>query len=78
MSRSKDCSEIGWRRSVAHVWGFLNHVVQEIRWSDRLNRFNHCPHFPYFMTHFIDSIPLICWGILYGFVLWLLAPPPMC
>ena len=43
MSHSEDCSEIAWRQSVARVQDFLNHVVQEIRWSDRLNRFNHCP-----------------------------------
>ena len=27
-----------------------NHVVQEIRWADKLDLFNHCPHFPFFMT----------------------------
>ena len=58
MSRSKDCSEIAWRQSVACVQDFLNHVVQEIRWSDRLNHFNRCPHFPYFMTHPTDSMPI--------------------
>ena len=28
------------------------------RWADRLNPFNHCPHFPFFMTHFTDSMPI--------------------
>ena len=30
---------------------FLNHIVQEIRCLDGLNRFNHCSPFPHFMTH---------------------------
>ena len=43
---------------LARVRDFLNHVVQEIRWSNWYSRFNHCPHFPYFMTHFTDSMPI--------------------
>ena len=30
MSRTKDCPEIAWWKSVARVQGFFNHVVQEI------------------------------------------------
>ena len=37
---------------------YLNHVVQKIRWADRLDLFNHCPHFPFFMMPFIDSMPI--------------------
>ena len=70
MSRSKDCSEIAWRQSVARVRDFLNRVVQEIRWSDRLNRFNHCPHFPYFTTHFTDSMPISSIGGMWFVDLW--------
>ena len=56
MSRTEGCSEVAWRQSVARVCEYLNHVVQEIRWADRVNPFNHCPHFPFFMTHFTNSI----------------------
>ena len=70
MSRSKDCSEIAWRQSVARVWDFLNHVVREIRWSDRLNHFNHCPFFPYFMAHFADSMPISSIGGMWFADLW--------
>ena len=70
MSRSKDCSEITWRQSVAHVRDFLNHVVQEISWSDTLNGFNHCLHFPYFMTHFTYSMPISSIGGMWSNDLW--------
>ena len=50
--------------------GFLNHVVKEIRWSDRLNCFNLCPHFPYFMTHFMDSMPISSIGGMWFVDLW--------
>ena len=45
MSGTKGCSEVAWRQSVARVREYLNHVVQEIRWADRLNPFSHCPIF---------------------------------
>ena len=40
------------------VRNFLNHLVQEITWADKLNHFKHCPHFPFFMTHFTDSMTI--------------------
>ena len=40
----------------------LNHVVQEMGCVDKLNRFNHCPHFPFFMAHFTDSMPVSSMG----------------
>ena len=57
MSRTEGCLEVAWRQSVAHVREYLNHVVHEARWANRLDPFKHCPHFPFFMTHFIDSMP---------------------
>ena len=42
---------------MARVREYLNHVVQEFRWAEGLNPFNHCSHFPFFMTHFTDSMP---------------------
>ena len=66
MSRTEGCSEVAWRQSVARVREYLNHVVQEIQWADRLNPFNHCPHFPFFMTHVTDtcpSVPLAGYGV---------------
>ena len=45
-------------------------VVQEIRWADRSNPFNHCPHFPFFMMHFTDSMPISCIGGIWSADLW--------
>ena len=58
MLGTKGCLEAAWHQSIACVCEFLNHVVQEIRCADRLNLFDHCPHFPFFMTHFTDSMPI--------------------
>ena len=65
-----ECSEVAWRQSVARAREYLNHVVQEIRWADRLNPFNHCRHFPFFMTHFTDSIPISSIGGIWSADLW--------
>ena len=58
MSGTKGRSEAAWCQSIACVCEYLNHVVQEFRWADKLNPFNHCPNFPFFMTHFMDSMPI--------------------
>ena len=47
-TRDHGCSEVAWRQSVCE---YLNHVVKEMLWADRLDLFNHCPHFPFFMTN---------------------------
>ena len=65
-----DCSEVAWRHSVARVREYLDHVVQEIRWANRFNPFNHCPHFPFFMTHFTDSMPISSIGGIRSADLW--------
>ena len=53
------------------LWrGFFESCFQEIRWSDRLIRFNHCPHFPYFMTHFTDSMLISSVGGMWFVDLW--------
>ena len=70
MSRTEGCSEVAWRRSVARVREYLNHVVQEIRWADRLNPFYQRPHFPFFMTHFTDSMPINSIGRIWSADLW--------
>ena len=36
--------------------------MDEIDWSRRLDPFNHCPHFPYFVTHMVDAMPVACVG----------------
>ena len=41
---------------------YLNSVVQEICWSGCLDTWNHTPHFPYFVTHFVDSMPIASIG----------------
>ena len=43
--------------TIKKVREYLNIVVDEIRWSDRLNPCHHSPHFPYLVTHFTDSVP---------------------
>ena len=70
MSHTEGCSEVAWRQSVARVRKYLNHVVQEIRWADRLNSFNHCPHFPFFMMHFTDSMPVSSIGGIWSADPW--------
>ena len=70
MSRTGGCSEVAWRQSVARVCEYLEHVVQEIRWADRSDPFNHCPHFPFFMTHFTDSMPISSIGEIWSADLW--------
>ena len=40
------------------VRDYLNQVVQEIRWVNRLDGGNHTPHFPWFVTHYVDSMPI--------------------
>ena len=66
----KGCSEAAWRQSVARVHEYLNHVVQEICWVDGLNLFNHCPHSPFLMTHFTDSMPIGSIGDMWSANLW--------
>ena len=70
MSGTKGCWEVCWRQSVARVCEYLNHVVQEICWADRLNPFNHCPHFPFFMTHVTDPMPISSIGGISSADLW--------
>ena len=41
---------------------YLNGVVAEIRWAERLSELNHVPHFPYFVTYYVDSIPIASIG----------------
>ena len=70
MSGTKGCSEAAWRQTVACVREYLNHLVQEIPRADRLNPFNHCPHFPFFMTHFTDPMPISSIGGIWSADLW--------
>ena len=70
MSRTEGCLEVAWRQSVARVRECLNHVVQAIRGASRLNPFNHCPHFPFFMTHFTDSMPMSSIGGIWSADPW--------
>ena len=60
-SRS-DCSDADFKASVKKVTQYLNQVVNEIFWTDRLSPWNHTPHFPFFTTHFADSMPICALG----------------
>ena len=33
-------------------------IMDEVRWSDHLNKNSHSPHFSYLVTHFTDSMPI--------------------
>ena len=37
---------------------YLNAVIDEICESDILSPYDHNPHFPYFVTHYTDSMPM--------------------
>ena len=60
-SRS-DCSDNVFMENVSRVRTLLNSVVDEIWWEERLSPYNHNPHFPYFVTHFTDSMPICSVG----------------
>ena len=61
MSRA-DYSDDIYMRNVARVREYLNAVIDEIWWSNRLSPYNYNPHFPYFVTHFPDSMPICTMG----------------
>ena len=42
--------------SVHRVRFYFNGVVAEIPWEERLLEWNHVPHFPYFVTQYVDSM----------------------
>ena len=56
-SRS-DCWDNVYMQNVSRVRTFLNSLVDEIWWEERLSLYDHNPHFPYFVTHFTDSMPI--------------------
>ena len=70
MLRTEECSMVAWHQSIAHVREYLNHVVEEIRWADRLESLNHCPHFPLFMTHSTNPMPTSCIGRIWSAEPW--------
>ena len=43
---------------VCKVRRYLNLVIDEVRGSERLNKLNHKPHFPYLVTHFTSAMPI--------------------
>ena len=59
---AKGCSGDAWWGNVHRVRSYLNGVVAEIRWVERLSEWFHVPHFPYFATHYVDNISIACIG----------------
>ena len=57
-----DCSDDVYMRNVSRLRTLLNFAVDEIWWEERLSVYNHHPHFPYFVTHFTDSMPICSVG----------------
>ena len=49
---------------------YLVQAVDEIKWEDRLCKFNHNPHVPYLVTHFTDSMPVASIGGALSNALW--------
>lgn len=41
---------------------FLHDTMHEISWDDRLSEINHCTHYPYYVTFFLDTVPVACYG----------------
>ena len=44
------------------VHNYLNVVVDEIWWSERLSCYNCNPNFPYLVTHYSDNMPMCLVG----------------
>lgn len=54
-------------RSTGHeklkqMFAWLQTVVSDIDWDDRLSPLNHTTHFPYFVSFFVDTVPVACFG----------------
>ena len=64
------CSDAQFWASVKKVREYFGQVMDEIRWDRTLAPFNHCPHFPYFVTHFTDAMPISCMGGALSDCLW--------
>ena len=70
LSGATGCSEEAWWASVHRVRSYLNGVVAEIRWEERLSEWNHVPHFLYFVTPYVDSMPIASIGGIFCDVLF--------
>ena len=62
LSGAKGCFEDARWGSVHRVRSYLNGVVAKIGWVERLCEWNHVPHFPCFVTHYVDSMPIASIG----------------
>ena len=49
---------------------YLKGVVAEIGWAERLSESNNVPHFLYFVTHYMDSMPIASIGAFFCDVLF--------
>ena len=61
MSRSDSSDDI-YMQNVGRVRAYLNAMINEIWWPDRLSPYNHNPHFPYLVTHYTNSMPICTVG----------------
>ena len=56
--------------TVKKVRGYLNMLVDEVRWSKRLNHYNHSPRDPFHVGHVgydsLTSCPLAQWAVALG------------
>ena len=52
-----NCTNDRFACTVAHVLEYLNTLVHEIRWNDRLSQYNHHSQFLRFVTDCTDGIP---------------------
>ena len=49
---------------------FANTRTMLFKRFDRLTGFNHCPYFPFFMTHFTDCMPMSSIDGIWSADLW--------
>ena len=44
--------------AVGEVGALRGRLKRSARVAERLSEWNHVPHFPYFVTHYVDSMPI--------------------
>jgi hypothetical protein len=52
------CSRYSLNYFVIPAINYLEHVMDEIHWDDRLSPYNHTPHFPLWFVGAVDTFPL--------------------
>lgn len=56
--RFLECSDWYLQHKLKPLMKYMHHNLQEIHWDDRLNEYNHTPHFPKYITGCVDTFPI--------------------